>query len=198
MNQLSLHDRSRREFLRLGGLAMPWLAAGGIVSQVAAAAGGGAMSTAPGFGKAKSVILVFCCGGQSQFETWDPKPDAPEQIRGEFGTIATSVPGTFFGEYLPQTAKLADRFTVVRSMSHVDLDHGSATYLTLTGKYHRKISGNPPPLPTDEPTLGAALRAIRRNEKFPHDAVHLNAPSWCRSFLRPVSMPASWDRRSNR
>jgi hypothetical protein len=175
MNQLSFHDRSRREFLRLGGLALPWLAAGSLL-RTSASAGDRAASQMPGFGTARRVILVFCCGGQSQFETWDPKPDAPAEIRGEFGTISTSVPGTFFGEHLPQVAKLADRFTVVRSMSHADLDHGSATYLALTGKYHRKISGNPPPMPTDEPTLGAALRAARRNKHFPYDAVHLNAP----------------------
>ena len=120
--------------------------------------------------------MVYCCGGQSQIDLWDPKPDAPETVRGEFRSIATSVPGTFFTEPLPRIAQLADRFTVVRSMSHEDLDHGSATYLTLTGKYHRKISGNPAPTPIDEPTLGAVLRAVRPTDRFPYDAVHLNGP----------------------
>ena len=180
MNQLSLFDRSRREFLRLGGLALPFGMS--LASQLAGIRRSrvGAIEpnspTAPGFGRAKSVILVYCCGGQSQLELWDPKPEAPAEIRGAFRAISTSVPGTFFGEHQPRIAKLADRFTVVRSMSHADLDHGSATYLTLTGKYHRKISGNPPPLPIDEPTLGAVLHAARPARRFPYDAVHLNGP----------------------
>lgn len=176
MPQFSLYTSSRREFLRLGGLALPWgLGLSSIVDKSRAATIAGTMKS-PGFGKAKSVILVYCDGGQSQLEMWDPKPDAPAEVRGEFRAIATSVPGTFFGEHQPRIAKLADRFTVVRSMSHADLDHGSATYLSLTGKYHKKISGNPPPLPTDEPTLGAALRAARSNGRFPYDAAHLNGP----------------------
>src|SRR5439155_642817 len=83
------------------------------------------------FGEARSVILVFASGGQSQLETWDPKPDAPEEIRGAFGSIATSVPGTRLCEHLPRLARLADRYTIVRSVSHDDGDHGSAAYLAL-------------------------------------------------------------------
>ncbi len=174
MPRLSIYSPSRREILRLGGigalglLGKPWSPRASAEAQTA--------GKAPGFGRAKSVILVYCCGGQSQLDMWDPKPDAPAEVRGEFQSIATSVPGTFFGEHQPRIAKLAHRFSIVRSMSHLDLDHGSATYLTLTGKYHKKISGNPPPSPLDEPTLGAALRAARPGKKFPYDAVHLNAP----------------------
>ena len=69
-----------------------------------------------GFGKAKSVLVVFASGGQSQFETYDPKPDAPEGIRGEFGSIPTTVPGLRFCEHLPKLAKLAHRFSVVKSV----------------------------------------------------------------------------------
>ncbi|MBA4018575.1 MAG: DUF1501 domain-containing protein [Pirellula sp.] len=176
MPHVSFHDRSRREFLRLGGLALPWAWGMSSFARSVEAATTAAAKQPPGFGKAKSVILVYCDGGQSQLEMWDPKPDAPAEVRGDFRAIATSVPGTFFGEHQPRIAKLADQFTVVRSMSHADLDHGSATYLSLTGKYHKKISGNPPPLPTDEPTLGAVLRAVRPNGRFPYDAAHLNGP----------------------
>jgi hypothetical protein len=163
--------------LRLGGFGLAGLAGLSPFAPLRATTPAAAKAIGPaGFGRAKSVILVYCCGGQSQLETWDPKPEAPAEVRGALKPIATSVPGTYFGEYMPQIAKLADRFAIVRSMSHVDLDHGSATYLSLTGKYHRKISGNPTPAPTDEPTIGAVLRAAKPTQKFPYDCVHLNAP----------------------
>src|SRR5262245_56856553 len=83
----------------------------------------------PGFGRAKSVILVFANGGQSQIDMWDPKPNAPLDVRGAFQTISTNVPGIQCTEHMPRIAHVADRFTVIRSMSHEDLDHGSAAYL---------------------------------------------------------------------
>ncbi|MBC7856360.1 MAG: DUF1501 domain-containing protein, partial [Pirellulaceae bacterium] len=69
-----------------------------------------------------------------------------------------------------------DRFTVVRSMSHEDLDHGSAVYLALTGHYHARRSGNPPIAPNDAPTYGAILRRLSKGGRLA-DAVHLNAPA---------------------
>ncbi|MCH7689106.1 MAG: DUF1501 domain-containing protein, partial [Planctomycetes bacterium] len=80
---------------------------------------------------------------QSHLDLWDPKPDAPREIRGAFQPIPTSVPGTFLCEHMPRIAKLADRYTIVRSMSHEDLDHGSAFYLSMTGQYHARRSSNP-------------------------------------------------------
>ncbi len=161
----------RRAFLRLGAaglgtLPLAWLNR--------TRAGGTAAS--PGFGKAKSVLLVYASGGQSQLDTWDPKPHAPEEIRGVFGTIPTAVPGLRFCEHLPHVARLADRFTVLRSVAHDDLDHGSATYLTLTGVPHPRKSSNPPPRPTDYPTLGAVLARVRPAGRLPHTAVTVNGP----------------------
>ena len=92
--------------------------------------------------KAKSVLMLFASGGQSQLDMWDPKPDAPVQIRGAFDSIPTAVPGLRVCEHMPQIARITDRLTVVRSMSHEDLDHGSAFYLAMTGRYHRRKSGN--------------------------------------------------------
>src|SRR5437868_2059553 len=112
---------SRRDWLRLAFLG-----------SLTGAARLSAAGPAPGFGRAKSVIVVFASGGQSQLDTWDPKPDAPAEIRGEFGTVPTAVPGVRFCEHLPRLAKLADRFAVLRGMTHDDLDHGSACYLALT------------------------------------------------------------------
>ena len=79
-------------------------------------------------------MVVYANGGQSQLEMWDPKPDAPLEVRGEFAAISSAVPGTFLGEHLPRLARLADRYTIVRSVAHDDLDHGSATYQALTGR----------------------------------------------------------------
>lgn len=131
----------------------------------------------PGWGKARSVILVFCNGGQSQLETWDPKPDAPLEVRGEFDSIATPLPGVRLSEHLPRLAALADRYSIVRSLTHDDLDHGSAAYLALTGRFHPKKSSNPPVRPEDFPTYGAVLKRVAPASTFPYTAVHVNAPA---------------------
>ncbi|MFO0878061.1 MAG: DUF1501 domain-containing protein [Gemmataceae bacterium] len=158
------HRLSRREWLWLGalpGLAMPTLRAAPAPS---------------GVSRARSVLVVFASGGQSQLETWDPKPDAPVEIRGQFGTIPTTVPGTRLGEHLPRLARLAHRYAIVRSMAHDDLDHGSACYLALTGRFHARKSSNPLPRPTDSPALGAIVRRLRRGDRLPYSAVQLNGP----------------------
>tara|TARA_Y100000588_G_scaffold122060_1_gene133732 strand:+ start:2242 stop:3633 length:1392 start_codon:yes stop_codon:yes gene_type:complete len=159
---------NRREFLRMG-------VAGLGTAALEAAADDGSQRGA-GWGRARSVLIVFTGGGQSQLEMWDPKPDAPEVVRGEFAAIRTPVPGTFLGEHTPRVAALADRYAILRSMSHEDLDHGSATYLALTGHYHRVRSGNPSVSPTDKPTFGSLLARVRPTSNFAHTAVHLNAP----------------------
>src|SRR5262245_48276507 len=66
------------------------------------------------FGRARSCIVLWMTGGPSQHETWDPKPDAPTEVRGPFGCIATSVPGVRVGELMPRTARLLDRLCVLR------------------------------------------------------------------------------------
>jgi hypothetical protein len=148
-----------------------------------------ALSKIPGFGRAKSVIVVFTSGGQSQIDLWDPKPNAPLDIRGDFKPISTAVTGIHFTEPLPQVAKIADRLTVLRSMSHQDVDHGSAVYLTLTGHYHAQRSGNPPPRREDLPTHGAVLQRVkaeqRQPKRFLYDAVHLNGPIQMPVLLAP-------------
>lgn len=166
---------SRREWLRVGGTAGVELALAGRIGHAAAATGVG--SRIPGFGRAKSVILIYASGGQSQLETWDPKPDAPAEVRGEFRAIPTSVPGTFLGEHMPRLAQLANRYAIVRSVSHDDLDHGSASYLALTGHFHPIKSSNPAPSVNDLPTYGAVLKRLRPNGRFPFEAVHVNGPA---------------------
>jgi hypothetical protein len=166
---------TRREWLRLGGLGLASLAAG--------RASGAPVF--PGFGKARSVLLVYTSGGQSQLDTWDPKPDAPEEVRGQFRPIATSMPGTRVCEHLPRLARLAHLYTILRSASHDDLDHGSASYLALTGHFHTKKSGNPPPRPTDHPTYGALLSKVSPARRLPCTAVHVNGPALVPEVLAP-------------
>jgi hypothetical protein len=88
--------------------------------------------------RAKAVVFIFQSGGPSQHETFDPKPDAPDGIRGEYGTTPTRLPGVRFCEYLPRLAARADRFAVVRTMHHTAgrefrNEHNSCTYLLHTG-----------------------------------------------------------------
>ncbi|REJ96162.1 MAG: DUF1501 domain-containing protein [Planctomycetota bacterium] len=138
-----------------------------------------------GFGRARSVIVVFASGGQSQIDLWDPKPLAPAEIRGDFASIETAVPGVRFCEHVPRIAAVADRFTVLRSMSHEDLDHGSAVHLALTGRYHRQRTSNPPPSPEDPPCYSSVLKRVRPSREFLHTAIHLNGPNLVPSTPAP-------------
>src|SRR5690348_13898611 len=92
---------SRREVLRVGGLFGVGLAMPSLFAARAAAAG----NALPGFGRAKTVISLFLHGGHPQQETFDPKPDGPSAVRGEFGAISTSIPGVQFSDVLPLTAR---------------------------------------------------------------------------------------------
>ena len=172
----------RRGWLRsIGGTGLALL--GEIVRQRSAVAAERTASEnavrqrSPGFGRAKSVLVVVASGGQSQLETWDPRPEAPSQVRGAFGAIQTAVPGTILCEHLPRLARLADRYAIVKSMSHEDLDHGSALYLALTGYYHSRLSSNPPPRETDHPFYGCVLEQQRPAVKFLRSSVLINGPA---------------------
>ena len=83
--------------------------------------------------KIKSCILIFYYGGPSHLDTFDMKPHAPAEVRGEFQPIATSVPGLQIGEHLPHTARVMDRVAVIHGMQHQMRGHDSASYEALTG-----------------------------------------------------------------
>lgn len=168
---------TRREWLRLGMLGGLGLSASSLR--------GAPRATGPGAGKARSVLVVFASGGQSQIDTWDPKPNAPAEIRGIFHPIATAVPGTHLCEHMPKLARRADRYTLLRTLSHDDVDHGSACYLALTGQFHPRKSSNPAPRPTDYPTLGAIVRRLRPGARAPYSAVHLNGQLLVPDMLAP-------------
>lgn len=154
---------SRREVLRIGGLGV--LGAGLNLTDLARAAdaprgeaGGGS------FGRARSCILLFLMGGPPQHSTWDPKPDAPAEVRGDFGPIATTVPGLSLSELMPRTALVAGKICVLRGVSTGDNAHSSSGYYMLTGRPHQPTNfenANPGP-PNDAPSLGALLGRVGR------------------------------------
>src|SRR5438132_1567903 len=113
---------TRREVLRAGGLGMLSLAGYLRLREAQASRSRAAKS----FGRAKSAILLFLYGSPSQLETFDVKPDAPQEIRGEFKSIRSSLAGLDVCELLPNAAKVMDRACVVRSMTHPYPLHGVA------------------------------------------------------------------------
>src|SRR5688572_22390581 len=120
---------SRRGLLGFGGLgALGFAPLSPPASGAAAPAPGG-----PAFGAARSVIFISLYGGPSHVDMWDLKPDAPAEVRGPFRPIRTRVPGLEICEHLPRLAGLADRYTLIRSVSHGDGGHRSAAYTSFTG-----------------------------------------------------------------
>src|SRR5262245_20726345 len=100
---------SRRTFLHVGGLGGLGLALPTLLRAAGARADG------TGFGRAKRCLLLFLTGGPPQLDTWDLKPEAPAEIRGELRPIATAVPGIRVSELFPRTAQQADKLCIVRS-----------------------------------------------------------------------------------
>src|SRR5438874_998942 len=98
---------------------------------------------AKSFGKAKSCILLYLYGAPSQLETFDMKPNAPAEIRGEFKPIRSTLPGCDVCELLPQTAKIMDKVTVIRSVTHPHPIHGVAYALTGTPTIDIPMELNP-------------------------------------------------------
>jgi hypothetical protein len=109
---------NRREMLRAGGLAVGGLPLPLLLQLQARASGAIASSKSKSFGKAKNCIILYLSGAPSQLDTFDPKPDTPEDIRGEFKTIATSLNGVRFSELLPLSAKWMHKSALVRTMCH--------------------------------------------------------------------------------
>src|SRR5262245_11903594 len=123
---------SRREVMRAGGLSVLGLSLPGLL-RASENAALGVLPTDKAFGKAKSIIFLWLAGGPPQHETFDPKPNAPLEIRGPFKPIRTSVPGIHFCELLPRTAALAHHLAVVRSIHTNNNDHDGSGYWVWTG-----------------------------------------------------------------
>ncbi|MFN0053194.1 MAG: DUF1501 domain-containing protein [Planctomycetales bacterium] len=147
---------TRRELLQVGsctalGLGLPhWLAGQG---------GAGA----PEGARVRSVLLLWLWGGPSHHEMWDPKPQAPSKIRGSYRPIATSVAGTSIGELLPECAKLAHKYTIVRSMAHDMKDHNQAGTVSLTGSTNGSQASGGVPFPGRvRPSFGSLVSFLTR------------------------------------
>ncbi|HUQ70214.1 MAG TPA: DUF1501 domain-containing protein [Planctomycetaceae bacterium] len=121
-----------------------------------------------GFARAKSVLWIHLSGGPSQLDMWDPKPDAPAEIRGEFKTIPTNVPGIIVSEHLPRFATQMDHWSIVRTLAHVEYNHLLATHVALAGR------------PTPIPRGGSDLDRVESRFDFPNFAAALD-------YIRPRS-----------
>ena len=150
-------DVSRRNFLKSAAAGM---VRGGWMGKGAKAESGS---------KAKACIVMFCWGGMSHVDTWDPKPQAGTEVRSVFQPIATSTPGVFFGEHMPKMAQQMHRLAVVRSVYHGTADHRDAAYWNLTG-HEPARPGILEPSRQDWPSLGALVSkatAAQRSSVLP-------------------------------
>ena len=135
-----------------------------------------------GFARADSVILVYLQGSPSHIDLWDPKPQAPAEIRGEFTPIATQSPGLFVGEVLPMLAQQSRHYTVVRSIGVNPKglrNHGAAIYMLMTGHDPRNFSATGlavPPSPEDLPSVGAVVARYRSAQVGNFNNVAVGAP----------------------
>ena len=137
---------SRRDFLQIGMLTGFGLSLGDLLSARAAEAVDGKPSVE---GQAKSVIHIFLPGGMAAQETFDPKPYAPIEYRGPLGNISTKVEGIRFGEVMKHTAQIADRISVIRSMTHGEAAHERGT--------HNMFTGYRPSPAIDYPSIGSVV-----------------------------------------
>jgi hypothetical protein len=155
MENLTMSFCTRRQLLRIGGLGTAGLSLSNILR---AEASGAAPS------KIKSCILLFYYGGPCQLDTWDLKPHAPAEVRGEFQSIATKVPGLRICEHMPRTARVADKLAVIRSMHHPMRNHNSAAVEALCGR--TPLKGDLELLaddPNSFPNYGAILSYVAKH-----------------------------------
>ena len=151
---------TRRDILRVGGTGMLGLSLGGMLQLQAASASGG---SAPGWGKAKSIILCYLQGGPSHLDLWDPKENVPDNVKSVFSNISTKLTGVQFTENLPRLASVIDRCTLIRSMSYTPnglFNHTAAIYQMMTGYTTDKVSPSgqlEPPSPKDFPNFGSNI-----------------------------------------
>lgn len=175
---------TRRELLQVGysgllGIGLP----SALASRAPAAEAGRTIALLPH--KPKQVLIVFLTGAASHHDTFDMKPDAPAEVRGEFNPIATSIPGLHVSEHLPQLAKRADKYAVIRSLSHEDNNHLMSTHYVLTGElqpggFFDKVASR-----DDWPSYAAGCAYLRpRNDGIP-SGVNLPTYLWSGALTWP-------------
>src|SRR5262245_21378811 len=126
---------TRRDVLRVGGSGVLGVSLGSMLQMQAASAAEGA-GGGPGWGKAKSIILVYLQGGPSHLDWWDPKENVPDNVKSVFSPISTKTAGLQFTELMPKLADVTDRLTMIRSMSYTPnglFNHTAAIYQMMTG-----------------------------------------------------------------
>lgn len=163
---------TRRELLRVGGAGLIGLNLSDFLNLETLARPAHPSGVA-GFAKARNVILLFLQGGPSHIDIWDPKPDAPDNIRGDFKPIKTAIPGVFLSETMPKLARVLDKATLIRSVSYTPVglfNHTAAIYQMLTGYTPDKVSPSgqlEPPAPNDFPTAGSQVTRLLPPTKGP-------------------------------
>lgn len=162
---------TRRAFLRVGGASLFGLSLPQIMqlqsnqAQAAEATGkaDAHLGGGPGWGKAKSIIMVYLQGGPSHLDLWDPKENVPDNVKSQFNPISTKIPGVKFTENLPRLSQVNDKFTMIRSMSYTPnglFNHTAAIYQMMTGYTTDKVSPSgqlEPPSPKDFPNFGSNI-----------------------------------------
>lgn len=157
---------TRRDVLRVGGSGLMGLTLGSLLQMKAQAKETSAVGGS-GWGKAKSVIMVYLQGGPSHLDLWDPKENVPDNVKSTFSNISTKLPGVMFTENLPKLAQVNDKFTMIRSMSYTPnglFNHTAAIYQLMTGYTTDKVSPSgqlEPPSPKDFPNFGSQLIRLR-------------------------------------
>lgn len=150
---------SRRTALQAGAVGLLGLGMGEL--RLLRAAGDAKNSGGSRPPLAKSVIYIFLSGGLAQHESFDPKPDAPAEIRGEFGSIPTTIPGVRVTEHLPLLAARSDKWALVRSLTHKSNDHSLGHHIMLTGRGDAPVGFNGSmPKPTDHPCMASIVGAV--------------------------------------
>ena len=161
---------ARREFMKIGSLGLFGLSLQNVLrlqEKAKASTGNGRYDGSTGYGSAKSVIVLFLQGGPSHIDIWDPKPDAPSNVRGEFKAIKSKIPGIQLSETMPMLADAVDKCTLIRSMSYTPaglFNHTAAIYQMLTGYEPTEVSPSgqlEPPSPNDYPTAGSWITKFR-------------------------------------
>src|SRR5439155_20057447 len=114
----------------------------------------------------RSVILIFNAGAPSHIDLWDPKPEAPDSVRGEFRPIATNVPGIRVSEMLPRMAQRADRLAIVRSVHHRHTAHNAGMYWSIVGRPYRVDNTLINPTRTDYPSFGTLVGWLAQRDGY--------------------------------
>jgi hypothetical protein len=156
---------TRRDVLRVGGSGILGLSLAGMLNLQARASE--TPSQGAGWGKAKSIVMVYLQGGPSHLDLWDPKENVPENVQSAFKNISTKIPGVQFTEILPKLAEVVDKTTLIRSMSYTPnglFNHTAAIYQMMTGYTTDKVSPSgqlEPPSPKDFPNFGSNIIRLR-------------------------------------